>query len=268
MKKYIFSLALAALAAGIYAQTDKALERRSDPSRFSQIKLNPTDAKKELEFWPQQLGEHALFLALGLQPDAQNKKWGIDKLKSQGFELNRKFMQFVKQYKANPQIAPKILPLTKQLRDYKVQILKDFTKGWSGWIYPTLVKHMILELDYFIDRLQNKPISPAQEIAFWNLHNKQASGATAHLLDPDEEKLVNQALDLAKQYDVLIKSNKEEDIMREISLKFAHELDAYAKKIKPGIIDGSVKSVLHPLLLEHEGREVAYGTKKLEALKK
>lgn len=226
-------------------------------TRYSKIAAPLDVAKDNIDFWSRQLSEHALFLHLGIEDKA---------LKERGLELHNKFEEFRKTLNQDLTIEQleKILPLVKELREYKIEILTTLLDGkWIGWIFPLFARHIILELDYFLDKLQNIPYSERDEIAFWNIINDEHAGFAAHLLDPSETKLSDLATKMSKQFAKIVKS--EDEMMLQISLRNANELDKYNRTADKGIDGNKVKSVISPTLIKHVVRE---GQRSIETLNK
>src|SRR5215468_3452056 len=143
-----------------------------------------------------------------------------------------------------------VLPLCKELRDFKQEVMTILNQGtWIGWIFPLFVRHVILELDYFVDKLNDIRYTDKEEIAFWNVINCEHAGFESHLLDPSEDELSATGRKFAKKIHNIVRSEKE--MLLQISLKSAKELDEYNKKAQVGIASGKVKSVIHPVLIDH-----------------
>lgn len=209
-------------------------------TRFSTIKINKADAQKEIDFWSRQMSEHALFLHLGLEEAP---------LKERGMQIHNKFEAFRK--KMN---QAEILPLCKELRDYKIEVLSTLNSGkWIGWIFPQFARHIILELDYFVDKLNGIAYSDQDEVAFWNVINGEHAGFAAHLLDPSEITLFKKADKLMNKFAKIVRTEKE--MLIQISLQSAQELDEYNKTAQSSIKANKVASVIHPVLIDHVVRE-------------
>jgi hypothetical protein len=237
-------------------QFDDIRSRRSQQrsTRFKTIKIDAAQAKEETDFWARQLSEHALFLHLGLEEKD---------LKEEGMVLHKKFENFRQNMTINN--LAQILPLAEELRDYKMRVLAQLTAGkWIGWIFPLFARHIILELDYFVDKLNGIPYSDGDEVAFWNVINGEHAGFAAHLLDPSERKLFEQADQLSQKFEKIVKT--EEEMMIQISLRSAQELDQYNQTAQAGIKAKKIKSVIHPTLIDHVVREGQRSIRMLNSL--
>ena len=226
-------------------------------SRYSMIKLDSQAAQDEVAFWARQLSEHALFLHLGIE-DAP--------LKARGMALHKEFEAFRTQFSNDPKNITQILPLAKKLRDYKMEILTTLNTGkWIGWIFPLFARHIILELDYFVDKLNGIHYTDQDEIKFWNMINGEHAAFAAHLLDPSERTAFEGADKLSQEFANVVKT--ERDMMLQISLKSAKELDEYNRNAQKAQQNNQLRSVIHPVLLDHVIREGQRSLRMLNSLK-
>ncbi len=228
---------------------------------FESIKIDREEAHREIIFWERQLSEHALFLHLMLEDDGSNNG---RKLKNEAKYLHDEFESFIKEHKKYPhsmRVMEKILPLTEELRAFKKHLQVLLQKGkWIGWIFPDFIDHVIDELDYFVNKLNDLPMAASEEIEFWNEINSEHAGFTAHLLDPKEFDLVAKAHEFSESFRSL--PSDEADMFLRLSLKESRKLDEFqkaAKTIKP-------KSIIHPVLLDHVIRENNRSIEMLEKL--
>lgn len=231
------------------------VEARRAPqvARYKAIKIDAEKAFDEIKFWAHQLSEHALIFHLGIEEKA---------LKEEGLTLHKKFEDFRK--RMNTKNLAEILPLTEQLRDYKIRVLTNLLNGkWLGWIFPVFARHVIVELDYFVDKLNGVSYSPEEEATFWDVINGEHAGLASHLLDPTERKVVDETNEFSLLFEKIAQS--EEEMLVKLSLKAAQELDEYYKDSEGKIKKGAVKSVIHPALIDHDIRE---GERAIEILKR
>ena len=229
----------------------------SNPARFVKIKVSPTVAADEIDFWARQMSEHALFLHLGFDDPA---------FKAEASALHKQFEKFRTLFNKNPnnrELMNGILPLLEQERRFQIKTLQALDEGkWIGWIFPLFINHITLELDYFTDKLNGIKYSPQDEVLFWNRINSEHAAFAAHLLDPAERKLFLKADQLSVKFDKIPKSEKE--MMLRLSLKASKELDKLNKTARAA--GKTVKSVIHPVLLDHVIREGERSIQTLKAL--
>jgi len=224
-------------------------------TRFSTIKVAEDTALQEISFWSRQLSEHALFFHLGLEDTGSV-------LKNRALALHKKFEGFRKDI--SPATMAAILPLCKELRAFKEEVFAKVNGGeWVGWLFPLFVRHVLLELDYFVDKLNGIEYSDREEVVFWDIINCEHAGFAAHLLDPTERDLSRKGNRFSKKFAKLVRSEKE--MMMRMSLQSAKELDEYNKQAQVGIKAKTVKSVIHPVLVDHVIRE---GQRSIETLQR
>ena len=220
--------------------------------------VTPFSKQEEIAWWAPQMSEHALFLNLGLN-EAK-----VPQLKKEGARLHKKLQYFTDNFKhADAYTLTRYKQLLHELRNYKVRALKATLNEWVGDLYPSLIKHMISELDYHAENLRGKKRSIFDELTFWNKHSDDVALVALHLLDPSEKQLIKQAQDLSDSLEAVEAKHEELESFKKISLNASKELDAYGKKLKTGITNHSVQSIINPVLLDHEARENAYAMKKL-----
>jgi hypothetical protein len=219
---------------------------KTNNGKFKEIKVDAKIASNEIDFWVRQLSEHALFLHLGLEDK---------KLKKQALHLHKKFEKFREEFNNDPfdmDSMNSVLPLIKKERHFKVNVLKRLNNGeWIGWIFPLFVNHTILELDYVVDKLNGIQMTISEEIEFWNRINSEHAAFAAHLLDPQERESVLAADAASEKFKTL--PNDEIDMWLNLSIAASKELDQFNKKARTA--GKNVKSVIHPVLLDHVIRE-------------
>ncbi|HEV2601840.1 MAG TPA: DUF2935 domain-containing protein [Candidatus Babeliales bacterium] len=229
----------------------------SNPSRYMEIKAPVAVASDEIDFWVRQMSEHALFLHLGFE-DAQ--------FKAEALEIHQLFEDFRTTFNANPNSMEHmntVLPLLKREREFQIKALTALEEGkWIGWIFPLFINHTTLELDYLTDKLNAIKYSPQDELVFWNRINSEHAAFAAHLLDPAERELFLKADKLSMKFNNIPKSEKE--MMVKLSLKASKELDEFNKTARTA--GKAVKSIIHPVLLDHVIREGERSIKTLQEL--
>jgi hypothetical protein len=229
----------------------------TDPSRFVTIAIDAQDAINEISFWARQMSEHALFNHLGLE-DAELKKEALD--------IHKSLESFIAKFNKDPHDTKhmsEILPLLKKEREFQVKVLKTLSESkWIGWLFPLFENHLTFELDYFVDKLNGVPYSVEKELYFWNRINSEHAAFSSHLLDPSERKLSFQAQVLSDKFFNLPPADT--DMMVYLSLKAGKELDVFYQKAKAH--SSSIKSIIHPSLLDHDKREGERSIQVLSAL--
>lgn len=164
--------------------------------------------------------------------------------------------------------------LTRSLADFKTTVLngvlncKIFT-----YVLPTMIEHLREEADAYIECLEKlqQGIDPHQEKhimgakAFWDHIMAEHAQFVAHLLDPSEVKLVQQANRFAERFFRLareaewIKSRGRfnrymRELMRE-EIRATRDIRNFKRTGEELILACQVRSIIIPLLADHILRE-------------
>ena len=244
--------------------------------KYKKVKEEYVDTKnqnKDLElydnihFWGHQMMEHSLFLYLGLV-DAN--------LKQKAKELQKKWEDFMNKNFVSKNVdnhkifldkndlnkidninINEVKDLLDKTKKYKSDVLNRLNSGeWLGWSFPSFVKHILKEANYFEQKLNNKKLSQREEVKFWNSINGEHMGVTSHLIDPalENDKEFDTADNFYHKFMELNKHGEEASFVA-MSINFTKELDKFAKKTQNLIKSKKFKSLIHPVLIEHQIRE-------------
>jgi hypothetical protein len=217
--------------------------------------------KDNIEFWTQQFSEHALFIYLGIVDVNEDTK-AIRK-KAHDFYLFFKNIN-IRYSQSNEREKNRIRDTLKdeveKLGSFKRSVLRQIKNEWSGWLYPEFITHILHELQFFLKREYNT-INDGDIVRFWNEINSEHADFTAHLLDPTERELIDEAFEFEKKFYKLNKKDEEHhnglDILQFtlLSQHLSKEMDEFTSSGQEGIHNGSILSVIHPLLIDHVKRE-------------
>ncbi|CAH6421446.1 Domain of unknown function (DUF2935)-containing protein [uncultured virus] len=250
-----------------------------------------------VHFWSNQMREHSLFLHLGVEEDLELKKnlkilhdkW--ENLLVTTFEKDKKIdrnkiflddADFAKLDLNNFNFEP-FMKLLNELEDKKNYIKGQRESGkWLGWIYISFIIHILRELHYLKNILNDKKFSDQETIDFWNLTNGEHAGLTGQLLDPDIENdlEIKKAHDFHHEFLNLSSNDPEKKQFLTLSIKKGTELndflikslektmtlDNFQLKTQEKVHDNKIKSIIHPVLIDHEVREGKRSIKVLEML--
>lgn len=194
-----------------------------------------------------------------------------------GISLTQEQINSVKE-KTNYQVNLKdVFTHIRNLKKYKedIRVLLEDDKEWIGWVFVSMVKHMLRELKFLEDKL-NDNISESQEIEFCNFHAEDI-GASGHLIDPDpkNDADINKASRLfhlmfkIQKKAQLSETEKEEFQMHThniqqfnepaqfllLSKLFVERLNAFTQESENKIINGEADTIIHPTLIKHVNRE-------------
>lgn len=210
-----------------------------------------------INFWPRQLRDHCLFMALGLVPQD---------LKDEATSLQLDWDNFINVFPSNPtpteltDAMDQARSMCVTLRAYKSKVYDLLIAGeWEGWLFPSFVDHTRRELDYFVaaisgQQIQNGFARASNELCTWLQFMAEHAAFAAHLLDPRERMLFKQALALQEKMQDLEDGCKSmEQGFIGLSLHAGQLLDKYF--VTSGIGTPTVQSVIHPVLALHVVRE-------------
>jgi len=200
-------------------------------------------AEQHLERWGPQMGEHALFMYLLLhEPN----------LKQRALELFHKWQNFV--CSNYPGGVPVAIQMLEELKAYKTEVLNRLNANeWLGSIFPDFVDHIRFELLYFEAKLLGQQFTAGEEVAFCDRINADHAEFAAHLLDPTEVKLVDQADATSKKIRKLPRRSDLESVV--LAMEAGVDLNNFNSKAYEALLEGKLKSIIHPTLLRHVIRE-------------
>jgi len=238
---------------------------------------------EEIRFWSRIMKEHSLFLRLGFRcEDTQliqeaNYFYGIFEsieARSHAFQLNTD-PQTIQRF--NVEVHTAVSHIWAFKRKVLGLILRCQLPGGNN--FPLLVDHVSREANYFRNRLEELnagnlealPDAIIDENVFFLRIMADHAKFIAHLLDPSERKLVDQARDFSHDFDQLLFQAKDLDSMRpqsqtvpllgqfldqnKVSVKSLRDF----KKTARDLIEACrIKSIIHPLLADHVFREAEH----------
>jgi hypothetical protein len=207
-------------------------------------------------FWNDVMMEHAMFFTM-LMPGPE-----LDGPRKQAEEFQR---QFAAQLKASSAIDEgnyvafnqRSIDMAKRFSDYK-KTMRDHQARAKirSLVWPLFFEHTAREADRFAARLAlyNKrqiEFERSEVVDFWSKTMGEHSGFIAHLLDPSERLLVNQARTLEKAFlEEGIRKVRGDEVM-----KAAQEVLDFKTVGEKGIKSGKIQSIIHPSLASHVRRE-------------
>jgi hypothetical protein len=200
--------------------------------------------------------EHAMFFQQ-LMPGAE-----LDGPRKQAEEFQRLFTQQLQQargLRADNYLAfnRSTIGLAKRFADYKKQMREQQATGkMRSLVWPLFFQHTAREADRFASRLElyNKReigLERAEVVEFWSKTMGEHSGFIAHLLDPDEHLLIDQASKLEHAF--LDRGFRQSS--GDVVLQAANEVLDFKTVGEKGIYAGKIKSIISPRLASHVRRE-------------
>ena len=147
--------------------------------------------------------------------------------------------------------------LAKRFADWKKTMREAQATGkMRSLVWPLLFEHTAREADRFAARLElyNRrqiELQRGEVVDFWSKTMGEHSGFIAHLLDPDERLLIDQATKLERSFlDKGFRQVSSDNVM-----KAANEVLAFKTVGEKGIYAGKIKSIISPRLASHVRRE-------------
>ncbi len=209
-------------------------------------------------FWTDQLAEHASFFVMLMPgrelagPRARAEKFQSD------FAAQMRKTRTAGLDKGNYAAFNRgTVDMTKRLIDFKREMQQAQESGrMRSLVWPLFFDHTAREAERFVRRLDqlskgDSDLDAAEVVEFWARIMDEHAEFIAHLLDPQEDALIERALSSSAAF-------------RELRQKRGSkaEADALAKGIidfktaaGKGITAGQIKSIIPPALADHVRRE-------------
>jgi hypothetical protein len=207
-------------------------------------------------FWNDIMMEHAIFFQM-LMPGAE-----LEVPRRQAEEFTRLFAQQVERSRGitagnYAEFNRTTIDLAKRFSDYKQTMREQQVSGKvRTLVWPLFFTHTAREADRFATRLtlyskREIEFDRDEVVDFWSKTMGEHSGFIAHLLDPDEDLLIDQATKLEKAFlDNAFRQASGDDVM-----KAAKEVLDFKTVGEKGIYASKIKSIIPPSLASHVRRE-------------
>lgn len=149
------------------------------------------------------------------------------------------------------------IELAKRFSDYKKNMREQQASGKiHTLVWPLFFTHTAREADRFASRLdlynrRQIELDRREVVQFWSATMGEHSGFIAHLLDPDEKLLIEQANRLEKTF----RQTGPRDVAGDDIMKAANEVLDFKTVGEKGIYAGKIKSIIPPPLASHVRRE-------------
>jgi hypothetical protein len=207
-------------------------------------------------FWNDIMMEHAMFF-VQLMPGPE-----LAGPRGQAEEFQRLFkrqLEMSSGIRADNYVAfnRSTIDLARRFGDYKKTMREQQATGKiRSFVWPLFFQHTAREADRFASRLdlynrRQIELDRREVVDFWSKTMGEHSGFIAHLLDPDEKLLIDQATKLEHAFrDRDFRNVPGDDVM-----KAAHEVLDFKAVGEKGIYAGKIKSIIPPPLASHVRRE-------------
>jgi hypothetical protein len=216
-------------------------------------------------FWNDVMMEHAMFFQ-SLMPGAE-----LDGPRSQAAQFERAFAQQLDQSRGlTPEnfvaFNRRSIDLAKRFSDYKKALREQQATGKiRSLVWPLFFEHTAREADRFAARLdlynrRQVELERGELVEFWSKTMGEHAGFIAHLLDPDERLLIEQASRMERAF--LREGFK--DVGGDEVMKAAKEILDFKTVGEKGIYAGKIRSIISPQLASHVRREAVKFVDELE----
>jgi hypothetical protein len=208
-------------------------------------------------FWNDVMMEHALFF-VQLMPGPD-----LEPYRRQALDFNR---QFARQFEESDAVSAenyvafnqRSIDLAKRFSDYKKRVRDEQLAGKiHTLVWPLFFTHTAREADRFATRLsmystRNIEFERGEVVDFWSKTMSEHSGFIAHLLDPTEKLLIDQATKLENGFanPAGLRMAAPDPVM-----DAAEEILDFKTVGEKGIRSGAIKSIIRPELAAHVRRE-------------
>jgi len=221
-------------------------------------------ALADLTFWTDQLREHALFMEMLLPiehyPEHHEK---AAMFKGEYEMLFQRALDTPVEETAIRNLSDMFVPRVRALVAFKRQILDEQTSGKIySLLWPLFLDHIAREAERFAQRQEMFMSGQAQWdrdeiINFWGQIMAEHSQFVAHLLDPTEVELINQALETNRKFRQIMREHALEGNKDPVTALADHIIDFKTTALQ-AVEAAKVKSIITPDLADHIRREAVF----------
>jgi hypothetical protein len=210
-------------------------------------------------FWTDILMEHATFFIMLMPgPELAAQRGRAEQFqasfksqfaKAQGASLDRN------NYAAFNQST---IELVKPFIDFKHEMKAAQEAGkLNSLVWPLFFEHTAREADRFTRRLSRLSggearLEQGEVVDFWSQIMAEHADFIAHLLDPQENMLVQKAMQTSTAFRGL---RAQKPSSKSAAEKAVNEIIDFKTAAEKGIQTGKIKSIIHPALADHVRRE-------------
>ena len=202
------------------------------------MQLSPAQKEEDVWFWLGQDAEHMLFFTLLIEDPA---------FKDEAKRLYAEYDAALRRDDVGAALA-----VLQRSQAFKLRLLAAAKERWIGSAYPLFIEHVHRELDFMDKRIKGQ-LSARDELCFGNRINAEHAAFAAHLLDPVEVAVQDQARAAAQKSAGLAQGcmTAMYPALLQMSRQAASELDQFVS----GLNLAQTRSIIHPLLAAHVNRE-------------
>ncbi len=210
-------------------------------------------------FWTDILMEHATFFVM-LMPGPE---LAAQRGRAEQFQATFK-SQFAKAQGANldrgnyAAFNQSTIELVKPFIEFKHEMKAAQEAGkLNSLVWPLFFEHTAHEADRFTRRLSRlssgeSRLEQAEVVEFWSQIMAEHADFIAHLLDPQENVLVQKAMQTSTAFRAL---RAQKPSSKSAAEKAVNDIIDFKTAAEKGIQTGKIKSIIHPALADHVRRE-------------
>jgi Domain of unknown function (DUF2935) len=263
----------AAALAGVWGRTETAAIAAQQQSSSSYTRKpmivapdNTTDpaihSRAENVFWCDMMMEHANFFSMLMPGTEIVAERGQAETFRHTFEAQRDRAKNASLDKSNyAALNRSTIELIKPFIEYKQRIREAQRAGKiRTLVFPLYFDHTAREAQRATARLEklaggDAGLEFSEVVDFWSATMSEHSEFIAHLLDPQEQDNISQALDSSAMFKGFRQGNRDGNLPGGQILLATEELIDFQTAVADGIDTGRVQSILHPALADHMQRE-------------
>jgi len=210
-------------------------------------------------FWNEQMMEHAKFFVM-LMPGPE-----LAAPRGQAEQFQQTFASQLEKARAASldrgnyaAFNRSTVELVKPYADFKHKMRDEQAAGrLQSLVWPAFFEHTAHEAEHFTKRLDqfsrgDTSINMKEAAEFWTIIMGEHADFIAHLLDPEENALIQKAMQTSAAFRQMHKSVPSSKGPVEKAVDDIIDFKTAAEK---GIQTGKIKSIIHPTLADHVRRE-------------
>jgi hypothetical protein len=219
-------------------------------------------SRAENLFWTDIMLEHAGFFAMLMPgPELANQR-------SQAENFQRTFQNHYDRAQSTTldrtnyaAFNRSTIELIKPFIEYKQHMLEAQNSGKiRTLVFSLFFDHTTREAQWASHRLErlaagDVAFKNSEVVDFWTAVMSDHSEFIAHLLDPQEQELISEALDSSAVFKGLREGNQDHRLSGSEIVLATDELIDFETAIQQGVETGRIKSIIYPVLADHVRRE-------------
>jgi len=226
------------------------------------VNASPLPLGYNVQFWTARMLDHAELYRLGVKVSSQK----IDEICQTWKNYNKKLSNIDTENISAEELVNQLDGLERfnKILEETIQLnrgILDRTKTeWTGWIYPSMIEHILEETCYF-KQIIFGPYDPEEQLKYILKHNRTETAAIVQYLDPENlGKKVHQNLQTwiflkDPKYSSLEEGRPTAELLHQYGVQLAEYLGSISRQMD----SRDIKNVLTPYFIDqHAALEVRY----------